>query len=187
MGAVVNNDYYRGLVPYCGILKVGGHAIQPVPAEEDLPPLLFDDDWSLPPSYQDSNTCFVPNSGFSSTFEQSPPRTTASRKRPHDDADDEDECGLKSLPLSPGARPVSHTRMPNLDCIKHIAVPRSRRKPGLELDGNSRDGGGSDGGGAPECEMVDVDDFEEASFFRATDWGMGEDDRWSIGNSRFGG
>lgn len=65
------------LLPYCGTLKVGGHAMQQVvPAEEDIPPLQFDpDDWGFPSSQESnastiSTTCMVATPQF-----RSAPRT----------------------------------------------------------------------------------------------------------------
>ena len=156
---------YRGLVPYCGILKVGGHSAQAVPEgeREDTLPLPFDEDeWSLPPGSQESNTSSVLDRplGPTAVF---PPTSPNMRKRQREDADDED-LGIESQPVSPRSRPISHTRMPNLDQIRPIAMPKTRRKScvGFPEEG---------GGGLREREMVDVGDFEEAPFFRPEEWG----------------
>lgn len=148
---------YRGLVPYCGILKIGGLAAQPVPAEAELPPLHFDDEWSLPSSSQASGTCSVTTAPTRPSAATSP----AIKKRRREDADDED-LGLESQPVSPRSRPISHTRMPNLDQIRPIALPKSRRK-GSTADNIIDDR-------TEEREMIDVGDFDEASFFRPEDW-----------------
>ena len=152
---------YRGLVPYCGILKIGGHSVQPVPAEEDLPPLQFDDEWSLPSSSQTSNTSSV----MTNNAMPAPAFLEDSKKRRREDADDED-LGLEFQPVSPRSRPISHTRMPNLDQIRPIALPRSRRKVSVAID---------EGVGLRESEMIDVGDFGEAPFFRPEEWG----ENWS--------
>lgn len=95
---------YTGLVPYCGILKVGGYAAQPipVPTEEDLPPLHFDDDqWSSSfPSSQESNT-----SSVASVVTSKPEFLPSIKKRRREEADDEN-LGLESQPVSPRTRPI---------------------------------------------------------------------------------
>lgn len=148
---------YRGLVPYCGVLNVGGYRAQPILEEDDVPPLQFDDDWSVPLCSQEYTT--------SSTAPVCPPTTlpvspSGAKKRRRQDADDED-LGLESQPISPRSRPISHTCMPNLDQIRPIALPKSRKKPILGFDG---------GGGFSETEMIDVGDFEEAPFFQSELW-----------------
>lgn len=154
---------YRGLVPYCGILKIGGYAAQSVPAEEDLPPLQFDDDSPLPSSSQTSNTSSITDT--SSIIDTNMiPATVAvaeNNKRRREDADDED-LGLESQPVSPRSHPISHTRMPNLDQLRSIALPKPRRKVSMAED---------HGGGMRESEMIDVGDFGEAPFFRPEEWG----------------
>lgn len=148
---------YGGLLPYCGILKVGGLATQPVTVEEDLPPLHFDDEWSLPSSSQVSDASLamtaipMPFAGPSQTF----------KKRRREDADDED-LDLEYQSVSPRSRPISHTPMPNLDQIRPIAQPKSRRKVSMA---NVIDGG------IGESEMIDVEDFGEAPFFHPEDLG----------------
>ncbi len=65
--------------------------------------------------------------------------------------------------MSPRSRPVSHTRMPNLNQLRLIALPRSRRKALANVD--------DVGGTGKESEMIDVLDFGEAPFLRPEDWG----------------
>ena len=153
---------FTGLVPYCGILKVGGHQAQPIPpSEQDLPPLQFDheEDWDLGfPSSQDSI------SSYNSLCAPIPAISTISgavNKRRREDADEED-LDIEAQPVSPRSRPVSHTPMPNLDAVRPIAVPKTRRK-GVYDDG------------IKESEMIDVGDFGEAEFLRPVEWGGGVD------------
>ena len=148
---------YQRLVPYCGILQVGGLAAQPVPAEEDLPPLQFDDEWSMPSSSQASNKSAVK----AAITIPSAATILEDKKRRREDADDED-LGLESQPVSPRSRPISHTRMPNLDHLRPIALPKSRRKVSMA---------DHVGDGKRESEMIDVGDFGEAPFFQPEEWG----------------
>ena len=172
---------YRGLVPYCGILKIGDHTPQPLlPREEEVPSPHFvnhntaaagDADeayWSLSlssiqESYISSDSIFPDLPPPSSTSPTIPP-SPSDKKRRREDADDED-LDLESQPVSPRSRPISHTRMPNLNHIRPIALPKTRRK-GL-LEGCL----GAGGGGLGESEMIDVGDFGDAPFFRPEEWG----------------
>lgn len=150
---------HTGLVPYCDILRVGGHITDSVPAEEDIPPLQFDhEDWgSFATSSQESaSTMTTTTSGH--TVAPLPTLTgSIVHKRRREDADEED-LDVEAQPVSPRSRPVSHTRMPNLDQLRAIAVPKSRRKPVCN-------------DGSRESEMIDAGDFGEADFFRPDEWG----------------
>ena len=143
---------FPGLVPYCGIPKVGDYSLQPAPAEDDIPPLEFDtDDWSLSLlSSQESSDV----TASSAPTPASPPLKN-DKKRHRQDADDED-LGLEAQPVSPRSRPVSHTRMPNLDHIRQVCVPKSRRKPLMQ--------GWCSNDNLKESEMIDVGDFGDASY-----------------------
>ena len=147
---------FNGLLPYCGILKVGGHESQvPVPEETGLPPLQSNsDDWSFPSS-QESNTSTISNTSLIAPSHVSI-ATTSSNKRRREDADEED-LDLESQPVSPRSRPISHTRMPNLNDIRAIALPKSRSKVSQAEE-------------IEESEMVDVGDFGEAVFLRPDVW-----------------
>ncbi len=59
---------YSGLVPYCGILEVGAHEIQPVPDEVDVPSLHFDDEWICPSSQESHVTDAVPSNVFTPLY-----------------------------------------------------------------------------------------------------------------------
>ena len=147
---------FNGLLPYCGTLKVGGYESQlPVPEETDLPPLQSDsDDWGFPSS-QESYVSTISNTSLIAPAHV-PIETTSSNKRRREDADEED-LDLESQPVSPRSRPISHTRMPNLNDIRTIALPKSRRKV-------------FQAGEIEESEMVDVGDFGEAAFLKPAVW-----------------
>jgi len=72
---------------------------------------------------------------------------------------------LDFQPVSPRSYPISHTRMPNLDSLRPIAMPKTRRKQHATVLHTRQ---------IPSYEMGDVDDFEEAEFFRPDDWEKGE-------------
>ena len=67
---------------------------------------------------------------------------------------------MEAQPVSPRSRPVSHTPMPNLDFLRRIAVPKTRRRKIALDEGMIR-----------ESEMMDVEDFEEADFLDGIEWG----------------
>ena len=152
---------FNALLPYCGILKVGGYeSQQPVPEEADLPPLQSDhDDWDFPSS-QESNVSTISNSSLISPA-YTPIATISGHKRRREDADEED-LDLESQPVSPRSRPISHTRMPNLNDIRTIALPKSRRKVSQVKE-------------IRESEMLDVGDFGEAEFLRPAEWVKSEE------------
>ena len=147
---------FNGLLPYCGILKVGGYESQLAVSEEtDLPPLQFDpDDWGFPSS-QESNVSTISNGSLIAPA-HIPIATGSSNKRRREDADEED-LNLESQPVSPRSRPISHTRMPNLNDVRPIALPKSRRKVSQAEE-------------IEESEMMDVGDFGEAAFLRPDVW-----------------
>lgn len=139
-----------GPIPY-GIRTSRSHR-HPSPSEEDLPPLQFDSDHWGSPSSQESKA----------SSDSTPPLVNvpvaSSRKRCCEYEDD--DLDVESEPGSPRSYPpFSHTRMPNLDHLRPIAMPKTRKKPVLE----SPD--------LIESEMIDVGDFGEAGFFRADEWG----------------
>lgn len=146
------NLLLTGPVPYCGVLKIGCHNPSPAPAKEDLPLLQFDsDDWEFLSSQESKASC-----------DSIPPIVTvpvASRQKRRCE-DEDDEWDVESSPASPRSYPpFSHTRMPNLDQLRPIATPKTRKKPVLEVPE------------LKESEMVDAGDFGEADFFRPDEWG----------------
>ncbi len=153
---------FNGLLPYCGILKVGGQEFQqPVPEEADLPLLQSaHDDWGFPSS-QESNVSTISDSSLIAPA-YVPIATISSNKRRREDADEED-LDLESQPVSPRSRPISHTPMPNLNDIRPIALPKSRRKVSQAEE-------------IKESEMVDVGDFGEAEFLRLDEWVESEEE-----------
>lgn len=151
---------YTELIPYCGILKTGGLSSQLAPAEEDLPPLQFaDDEWSLSiPSSQESSGYSMPVTPIATSG-----LLRNQRKRPREDADDED-LRPEMQPVSPRSRPISHTKMPNLDDIRPIALPKTRTKVSMKA---------LDSGGSKESEMLDANDFGDAPFLKLDDCARG--------------
>lgn len=136
---------FTGLVPYCGILRTGGHNIQPAPAEEDLPPLLFDCD----------DCGFMPSQESTASSDSLRPTVTLPvvTSHKHLREDEDDELDAKSQSISPRSYPpFSHTRMPNLDRLRPIALPRTRKKQKPVYEWSE----------LKESEMIDVGDFEEA-------------------------
>ena len=143
---------FTGLVPHCGILNIGGHSIQSTSSQEGLPPLQFDgDEWA-----------FLSSQRLEASCESFEPVVTvpvvSSHKRRRED--DDDEFDMESQPVSPRSySPFSHTRMPNLDQSRPIALPKTRKKAVLEPLGSE------------ESEMIGIEDFGEAEFFRPDEWG----------------
>jgi len=128
--------------------------MQHVPPEDELPPLHFDHHgWSLPSSQESYD--FTMSTDSMTTSISIP--YVGNNKRRREDADEED-LDLDSQPVSPRSRPISHTRMPNLDQIRPIALPKTRRNLRQTPE-------------TEESEMLDVGDFGEAEFFRPDEWG----------------
>ncbi|KAL9063980.1 MAG: hypothetical protein Q9161_009158 [Pseudevernia consocians] len=140
-----------GMVPYCGTLKIEDQNTQLASSSEDLPPLQFDSDgWG-----------FLTNQKSKASSDSLQPMVTmpmvSSHKRRREDEDD--ELMVESQPVSPRSYPpFSHTRMPNLDQLRPIALPKTRKKPGIEPFE------------LKESEMIDMGDFGEAEFFRPDEW-----------------
>ena len=143
---------FTGLVPYCGILKIGGHNTQLAPSEESLLPLQFDsDDWG----FSSSQELKASSESFQPVITTS---VVSSHKRRREDEDD--ELDVESQPISPQSYPpFSHTRMPNLHQLRPIALPNTRKNSGLEPFEWK------------ESEMIDMGNFREAEFFRPDEWG----------------
>lgn len=130
----------RELMPYCGILHVGGHENQPVEAENDLAPLEFVSDASDLMSSQE----FATSMSIAPVFPS--PRN---KKRPLDDLSGCWELQPVTSPLCP----IGVTR---LNRLQHKLQPKSAMRRHLFT-------------AEQECERIDVDDFEEATFLRPKD------------------
>ena len=146
-----------GLVPYCGILKIGGHSIQPPPNETDLPDLQYDND---PPetdffSSQESSASTVLSINATQQLAVCYPHVNDEKKRRREETDDDDH-DIEAQAVYPHSKPISHTKMPNLDLPRIIAIPKSRRSHYHVY--------------FSQCEMVDAEDFEEAKFLKPSDW-----------------
>lgn len=142
-----------GLVPYCGILKVGGHSTQSVPGGDNS----NHEDWDL--GFSSSQDCSTSEALLNDTTVSPNPLAISCNnhnKRRRQDADEED-LDIEAQPVSPRSRPVSHTRMPDLDHLRAMAIPKSRRKAPGRMETRER-------------EMLDVVDFEEADFLRPHEW-----------------
>lgn len=113
---------FSGLIFYCGILIIGGHNTQPAPSKEDLPPSLFDsDDWRFLSNQE-------PNASSDSLRHMVTVPVVSSHKRRREDEDD--ELDVESQPVSPRSYPpFSHTRMPNLNQLRPIALPKMGKSP----------------------------------------------------------
>lgn len=143
---------FTTLVPYCGLFKIGCHDKKPPPSEKNLPPLEFDsDDWGFPSSQES-----IASSDSLQPLITVPVASSHKRCR----EDDDDDLDIESQPDSPRSYPpFSHTRMPNLDRLRPIALPKTRKKPIVEPFELT------------ESEMIDARDFGEADFFRPDEWG----------------
>ena len=151
---------FSGLVRYCGILKVGGHSAQPVFNESDVPELHFDG--------EDADMAFFSSQeSFASTehlLDRTQPALASclcadndkKRRRGEEDDHHHEEDFDETQPETPRSRPISHTSMPNLDQLRAIAIPKSRRPP---LHVHSR-----------QSEMIDAGEFEEAEFLIPPEW-----------------
>ncbi|KAI9701273.1 MAG: hypothetical protein M1836_001943 [Candelina mexicana] len=175
----VYNSRGRGfaeLTPYCGILRTGGYAFQTTSersSTHDLATFEFEsDDYGFPCSSQESNTSTISTDSMPAA-PPSFPIPNANKRRFEEDEEDgpnslvwEDEEHLHSL--SPRSYPVSHTSMPNLDMIRPIALPKTRRKWHTGSLGKGTLVGGQ------ENQMNGMHDFDEAEFLRPPEWFDGE-------------
>lgn len=128
------------LMPYCGILHVGGHENKPAAIEEGLE---FDTDESDLLSSQESVT--------SLSIEPVPPifPRPGNKKRPLNDF-------LDLQPVTSPLSPIGPTRLSDLNRLRHKLEPKSAiRRHFLAAE--------------QECEQIVVDDFEEATFLRPKD------------------
>jgi Ribonucleotide reductase inhibitor len=177
---------YAELAPFCGLHKIGGMAVQVMPAasgpaSEYLPwqrraeQVEETDSWSLPSS-QDStftSTPLVPSNKRTFTFDQ--------------DENDEEDVAVNFMGQEQSTYPFSHTRMPDLNTLlpapasqylktsymgtRAFATPRSRvsnskdRRPVLEGQENLGLSSKTSNMPVPIPGSVDRDDdFEDADF-----------------------
>ena len=133
-------------VPFAGLLP---HDVQPdAPTVEDLPPLQFDgEDWDLQDGFSSSQDSIIRPIHISTS--------SSAYKRRREDADD--DLDVEAQPVSPRSKPISHTRMSNLDVLRVIAVLMSRRK--------------TMGGRGTHDMDIDVGDFVDVGVLRPVDWG----------------
>ncbi|KAI9721286.1 MAG: hypothetical protein M1812_002448 [Candelaria pacifica] len=172
----VYNSRGRGfaeLTPYCGILRTGGYACQTgsggCNTTHDLATFEFDlDDYGFPCSSQESNISTISSDSLPAAL----PYSSANKRRFEDDEEDllnstnliweEEEQYLNSL--SPRSYPVSHTSMPNLDMIRPIALPKTRRKWQLGSLGKETLVRGR------ENQISGMQDFDEVDFLKPPEW-----------------
>lgn len=156
-------------------MKTGGLDSQPAPAEEDLPPLQFDNDEDGFPSSQESMASTVSMDSIpAQTSHLAHPISFNTNKRRCDALDREEDFpdsslgeahfGLGFQAVSPRAYPVSHTRMPNLDSFRPVCIPKTRKK--WDVPPRMRRGG--------EAAMAGIGDFGEAEFLNPEGWGTAE-------------
>jgi Ribonucleotide reductase inhibitor len=124
--ASTSRDGYAELAPFCGLHKIGGMAVQPMPvyygsthayqrgAEEIEEP----DPWSVPASQEsmDSNVSLAPSNKRGLTFDLD---------------DDDDEIGIdgSSMNQHQPPYPFSHTRMPNLNTLTPLNTTTQSLQP----------------------------------------------------------
>ena len=151
-GGQVQGNQYRGLMPYCGILKVGAYEARNEPDKADLPTFGFDD-WTCSSSQESNGT-----DAGAMAVECSP---YATNKRRHSEEDHGDENGSFQLLSEESRYSGSHTKMPSLNALRVIANPRTRK---------IQQGGISKIWIDENVNMTSAGDFEEADFFRAEEW-----------------
>ncbi|KAI9802065.1 MAG: hypothetical protein M1833_001986 [Piccolia ochrophora] len=154
------------LTPYCGILDTGGH-------HSHSPNYTTNSLDATPSSSQETSTTVVEDYSDLATH---PPGNQHKRPRAEDEADEErhniGDATAYSIfmddlePVSPRSYPVSHTSMPDLNRIRPMAHPKTRRKsrfPNVESGVDFTD---QENLGPPSRRMDTDPDFEEAAFLR---------------------
>ncbi|MCJ1468797.1 hypothetical protein MMC07_007427 [Pseudocyphellaria aurata] len=134
------------LMPYCGLLHVGGHEDQPVVVNQDLAPLEFARDDSYESDHMSGQEQI--------SIDPESPVTLCPRnkKRPLDLVGDSSDLQSVSSPLCP----IGPTRLSDLNRIRPKLQPKAVVRRHLSRT-------------EQECEWVGVDDFEEATFLRPKD------------------
>ncbi|KAI9855787.1 MAG: hypothetical protein M1824_005860 [Vezdaea acicularis] len=177
-----------GLTPYCGIMKVGGLSSQSSTALSTLnqPINIFTDPTvataqsSIDLSNSTSATLSLRQTSTSSTLSFVEPCTPPANphKRPYDPETAEDASyhpfvwdeANNLQPVSPRTRPVSHTHMPNLNNIRPMATPKTRRKDPFK---NVNIWGNEENKSIRRGAIAEVD-FEDADFLSADAWEISE-------------
>ena len=142
-GSLHRNYSSAGLMPYCGILKTGN--LEPQPSEADVPPLDFGPGDSDFPSSQESA---LSETSMGGRFDALPLLVNSNKRLYEDDGPSPVHPDpLRSNPIhgSPAARDMA---------LRPILQPKTRKAVSV-------------GGGMlkeQEVEVMDVDDFEDATF-----------------------
>jgi Ribonucleotide reductase inhibitor len=173
----ISRGGYAELAPFCGLHKIGGMAVQPMPAV----PSDFDPTGRNAEHVETLNPWSVPSSQ-ESTYSDAPlpasnKRNFAFDREEEDDDDVDDEVG-NDLSQQPSSYPFSHTDMPSLNTFfpapgrseqRAFAIPRSRfpgsRDRRLVLEGQENLGLTSKSSGTLKSNHES--DFEDADFLEA--------------------
>ncbi|KAI9675721.1 MAG: hypothetical protein M1817_001088 [Caeruleum heppii] len=173
------------LTPYCGIMKVGGYAQQPIEENyPELPALDFHDgnDLGCPSSSQESNVSTLSTLSVNTIPSTFSSQAQATQKRPFVEEDDvweepdafEDSHDIARHP----SYPFSHTSMPTLNFMRPLAQPRGRNKHVPPLSAKQQDSKTSVVN--IHTQSTDLTDFEEAQFLQPHAWAHGEMDMGDI-------
>ena len=151
-GTQAQESEYKGLVPYCGISKVGALRLQGAP-DEKAGLALDIDDWSCPSSQALGGTDVRPTSVAISR--------SANYKRRRDGDDQEHEI-VELQPVYPrSGHIINHAKASDPNALRVIAISRTRR---------IREGEAMKRGVDGNVNMTSTEDFEEAEFFRGEEW-----------------
>ena len=148
-----------GLMPYCGIFRTGN--LQPQEEKEECYRRLdFEDEvpaleWDLEgyPSSQEST----------STISHHSPPIKAPNKRCYEDEDSDSV----SYPNPLGSHPLPQFKLSQPDALRPILQPKTRRFSRMLPVKETRD----------SCTIMDIDDFEDASFLKFEDC-MERENEW---------
>ena len=158
---------FSELAPFCGIHKIGGHAVQPAShaLPYHLPDLQFDDDGSSAvSSSQGSQASTISSESLPPTL----PYAARSQKRRFDDEDEDDDCEPVIFEdsdmhmMHSRVDPASHTSMPARNSIRPVAHSKTRRKHHVSLPRKMRGLAGQEN--AWSDLLGTCTDFDEADF-----------------------
>ena len=115
--SVIPPRSFTSLVPNCQVPEIDYYNPLPAPSADFLPLLQFyNDDCEFPSSYQENRKLSVSRLWCTVTMASNQKR----RRR-----DEDDDLDIDSDPASPRSYPpFSHKRMPNLDQVRPIAMPK---------------------------------------------------------------